>query len=477
MRLRNIEPILRRALSGPCRVDRGERVLVAVSGGADSTALLLGLHRLRKEFGYDLAAAHLHHRLRGADADGDLAFVRDLCARLEVPLVGARWNTRARMAHRGLSGQDGLRRLRAEFLGAAARRLGALAIATAHTADDQLETLLLRIARGTGLAGLGGIAPRRRPWIRPLLAATRAQIEADLVAARQAWREDGSNADLGYARNRIRHQVIPALALAAHGRAGPAARSALAGKAVALSRDARVVGRWLARRARAALSAARVGSEGPGVALDCRRLSRLHPTFRGHVAAMAWESLSPQGELTRPIRRRLEALTGPRGKGRLDLPGGGIALREGDALRIQREPLGIEPVRGVTAPPLRLRVPSRRSLNGRRLEVKWTTGPQARRRIVSGGRGEQCFAAEGLEGRLELRAGRTDEWFVPFGRLRPQRLGDFLKRQGIPRTRRAGSLVLADRRGILWIVGVRRSARAALTPQTKKALWIHADLR
>ena len=106
------------------------------------------------DLGLRLHAAHLHHGLRGAEADADLEFVRALCERLGVPLTAARWDTRARLRRRGLSGQAGLRTLRREFLLAAARRAGAHAIVTAHTADDQLETLLMRLARGAGLSGL-----------------------------------------------------------------------------------------------------------------------------------------------------------------------------------------------------------------------------------------------------------------------------------------------------------------------------------
>jgi tRNA(Ile)-lysidine synthase len=206
-----VEPIARRALRGDCRLPRGSRVLLAVSGGADSTALLLALHRLAPEHGLTVAAAHLHHGLRGADADRDLEFVRSLCARLGVPLQAARWDTRARMRRLGLSGQDGLRTLRRRYLAGAARRAGATAIATAHTADDQAETLLLRMLRGTGLPGLGGMRPRQGRWIKPLLLASRAVIVRDLERIRQAWREDASNQDPGYARSRIRFQAIPAL--------------------------------------------------------------------------------------------------------------------------------------------------------------------------------------------------------------------------------------------------------------------------
>ena len=160
-RLRRTEPVLRRALTGPGAPARGQRVLIAVSGGADSTALLLGLHRLAPALGLELHAAHLHHGLRGAAADRDLAFVTALCRRLGVRLTAQRMNARAAMRRRGLSGHDGLRVLRREFLREAARAAGAAWIAPAHTADDQLETVLMRLLRGTGRRGLGGMRPRR----------------------------------------------------------------------------------------------------------------------------------------------------------------------------------------------------------------------------------------------------------------------------------------------------------------------------
>ena len=161
MRLRRLEPVLRRALRGPCRLPAGSTLLVAVSGGADSTALLVALASLARESGLVIRAGHLHHGLRGAEADSDLVHVRELCERLQIPLAAARWDCTARMRLRGLRGEAGLRVLRREFLLAAARRTGASAIATAHTADDQLETLLMRLARGTGFTGMAGMRARR----------------------------------------------------------------------------------------------------------------------------------------------------------------------------------------------------------------------------------------------------------------------------------------------------------------------------
>src|SRR5689334_9839952 len=215
MRLRRIEPIVRRALGARRTALSGSRLLVAVSGGADSTALLLALDRLAPEFGVTLHAAHLDHGLRGAASAADRAWVEALCLGRDIPLEIAVWNTRLRMKRRGLSGHAGLRTLRREFLRAAARRAGATAIATAHTADDQLETLLMRLARGSGLRGLGAMRARHGAWLKPLLGATRADIERDLTRAGIAWREDRSNHDPHYLRTRVRDDVVPALAAAA----------------------------------------------------------------------------------------------------------------------------------------------------------------------------------------------------------------------------------------------------------------------
>jgi tRNA(Ile)-lysidine synthase len=276
-------------------------LLVAVSGGADSTALLAGLARIAHEFGLTLEAAHLHHRLRGRAADADLEAVRTLCGALKVPLHAARWNTRDRMRRRGMSGQNGLRRLRREFLEQVATANDCAAIATAHTADDQLETLLLRLARGTGLAGMAGIRPRSGPVIRPLLMAPRAAIEEDLARAGIAWREDASNLDPAYARNRIRLEVVPALARATSRTPGAAgqnrpdrASSGAARLAIHAARATLEIGRCkdlMERRARQALR--RVSCiQGREIDLDSRKVGTCPSALQRTMLRAAWEAVS-----------------------------------------------------------------------------------------------------------------------------------------------------------------------------------------
>ena len=180
----------------------GDRVVCAVSGGADSVALLFAMYLLAPKLGITLEAAHFNHGLRGEESDADAAFVQQLCDRLDIPL------------HMGqecvVAGKKGLeaaaRNARYSFLESLSGK-----IATAHTADDNAETVLMHLVRGTGLRGLGGIMPIRGKVIRPMLTVTRQEVLAFLNEYHLSWREDSSNAKDDFLRNRLRHRVMPLL--------------------------------------------------------------------------------------------------------------------------------------------------------------------------------------------------------------------------------------------------------------------------
>lgn len=189
----------------------GARVIAAVSGGSDSVALLFLLHDLAAQGDITLAGlAHLHHHIR-ADADEDAAFCRALAARLGIPADVGNVDVPALARAERCSLEAAGRRARYAFLDQAADRCGARHVAVAHTRDDQAETVLLRIMRGSGTTGLRGILPARGRIVRPLLDCSRDELQADLVARGEAWREDASNADLGTPRNRVRHELLPYL--------------------------------------------------------------------------------------------------------------------------------------------------------------------------------------------------------------------------------------------------------------------------
>ncbi len=189
----------------------GEKVVVAVSGGPDSVCLLAVLRAMAKELDLVLHVAHLDHLFRGAESAEDARFVSELAQRMELPATIERFDVPAYCRERGLSAQEGARKVRYGFLEQVARDIEADRIATGHTADDQAETFLMRLVRGAGVSGLSAIPPVRNNIIRPLLDATRDEVLEYLQAAHLEFRTDSSNAKAVYTRNRIRREVLPLL--------------------------------------------------------------------------------------------------------------------------------------------------------------------------------------------------------------------------------------------------------------------------
>ena len=181
----------------------GDTVICAVSGGADSVALLFSMYLLREKLGITLEAAHFNHNLRGEESKRDETFVRELCARYDIPLHVA--SGEIRPGKKGL--EAAARDARYAFLESLPGK-----IATAHTADDNAETILMHLVRGTGLKGLGGIAPQRGKLIRPMLGITRREVEDFLAEWHLPHVEDSTNETDAFLRNRLRHHVMPLLA-------------------------------------------------------------------------------------------------------------------------------------------------------------------------------------------------------------------------------------------------------------------------
>lgn len=186
-------------------------VLCAVSGGADSMCLLSWLSELSEKYGFTVAAAHYNHGLRGESAARDEAFVRDYCREHDIPFYAGHGDVSAAAREHGWSVEEAGRNLRYDFLQETARKIGAVRIATAHNQSDNAETVLMNLIRGTGLTGLTGIRPVRGILIRPLLETSREEIEAYLQQHHVPHVEDESNESPVYTRNRLRHEILPAL--------------------------------------------------------------------------------------------------------------------------------------------------------------------------------------------------------------------------------------------------------------------------
>ena len=329
----------------------GLRLAVGLSGGADSVALVRVLAARRGELGLVLHAAHLHHGLRGAEADGDLAFCRELSARLGLPFHQARVDAAREARADPKAGKA------AETIEEAARRLryawfrqlmasGEVgAVATAHTLDDQAETVLAKFLRGAWTEGLAGIHPvlefPEGRILRPMLAASRGEIEAYLRELGQDWREDTSNRHLTFTRNRIRHELLPLLE-----GWNPRLRQHLAQMAVLAREEETWWQAELARLApqmllpgRAARGGGRAAGEGlgAGLAIEVNRLAALAPALQRRVVRYAAEQFGASLDFDATEAVRSLALGGRAGQ-KLMLPQGLRAERTARELRLTPGP-------------------------------------------------------------------------------------------------------------------------------------------
>jgi tRNA(Ile)-lysidine synthase len=313
---------LRRRISGALgRLElRGSSLLVAVSGGIDSVTLLDLLQDLSEEFDLKLSVGHVNHGLRGDESEADQAFVEGLAARRGLPVETARVHPReAREGGNSRdrpSPQEAARRLRYAALGQLARRAGAQRIATAHTRDDQAETLLLRLLRGTGPDGLGGIPERSADGrlVRPLLAVGRSEIERHAGARGLVWREDASNRDPAYARNRLRSRWLPGLAREFN----PQLLRTLSHLAEAQREDAAWIEAEVEREA-----AARLAVREHGLSIDARGWAGLPRPLSRRLARSALQRCGAARLVSRVHLERMSAFLADARPGRvLELPGG-----------------------------------------------------------------------------------------------------------------------------------------------------------
>jgi len=200
-------------------IQPGDRICVAISGGADSVALLFTLHSanttLRESLGVGLSAVHVHHGLRGAEADADQQFVEDLCISLDLPLHLHRASVPERVIQTGETVEEAARAVRYDFFTTLIDSGHTDSVLTAHTLDDQAETVLMKLLRGAWTEGLSAIHPiltlPRGKVLRPFLNTRRSDIEAFLKQIKQPWREDSTNKDTTFTRNKIRRELIPQL--------------------------------------------------------------------------------------------------------------------------------------------------------------------------------------------------------------------------------------------------------------------------
>ncbi len=440
-------------------LERGDKVLVACSGGADSVALVAVLLELRDEYSLRLALAHFNHRLRrGAAADE--RFVIELAQRFGIALYLKREDIRAYARKRGMNLEEAGRERRYKFLREAAARIGAAKIATGHTLTDQAETVLMRILRGSGPAGLGGIAPCIDGLIiRPLIEVERRDVQAYLRARKMPYRQDETNRDCRYLRNRVRQRLIPYL----QRNFEPEVVRQL-GRLAAICRDEETVWervtqkemkRMILRKARQPL-------------LDAGRLSTLPPALgRRCVRAYLREV---KGDLRRFTFRDVEAVRGL-AEGREAVLPGMLALR--------REK-GLISVKQKSASPVRYEY----EWNGKKNLVVPEAGLSFSGKTVSRTSGrrkryddQRRAILDAAKVRLPLlvRSRREGDRYRPLGAPGRKKLKEIMRAKGIAAGDRDRHPVFLSGGEIVWVPGLPVAESFKVTPATRRILLIEKN--
>jgi tRNA(Ile)-lysidine synthase len=402
--------------------ERGDRVLAAVSGGPDSMALLHALWELAARLGIELEAATVDHGLR-PEAAAEAELVRDRAVALQVPWHLLRVDVAAARRGGGGSLQEAARRLRLDALAELARERGARRVALAHQADDQAETVLFRIIRGTGLRGLAGIPYRRDPFVRPLLDVPRAEVLRYLHRRSIPFEEDPSNADLRFARARVRHRLIPLLAAE-----NPRIREALVG---------------LADAAREAES---------------------------HAPA------APAAEIPRDLSRRAAAVVARLrdaggGTRRIDVAGGRVVEVAYGRVSVRRA--AVASVAEAPAPGASLAIAGPGT-------YAWPGSPPLVVSALDGGAGRagrdrdaaaSCFDADAVAWPLRLRARRPGDRMRPRGGRGSRKLSDLLIDAKISRNDRARLPVVTTADDVvLFVPGLRAAEEGRPTARTRRLI-------
>lgn len=434
---------------------RGDRILVAFSGGADSTALVFVLMELRKDWEFDLSLGHFNHRLRKSAAE-DVRFVRNFAKAHGLPLfVGSR-DVRVFAQKNKLNLEEAARLLRYDFLIRTSQEIGGAKIATGHTMNDQAETFLMRLMRGSGLQGLGGIAPRREGNIvRPLLGVRREEVEAFLIERGAAYQVDESNFDRRFLRNRIRMDLIPYI----QEHFDPDIVTRIGKVADILREDDLLLDRLARERGQKAV----IRSAGR-TALDAGRLSRLP---RGVARRVVRDFIAEARGNLRGISFEAVESVLAMGQGEFHLKKNLVLEREASRISVKRPAPAKKTYVYAWDGQTLLVIPEAKNIfEGQRVSRKKlslrdydddTTAYLDRKTL--------CFP-------LQVRSRRPGDRYCPCGAPGRSKLKEIMRAKGIPRAQRDSRPVFCSGREILWVPGLPVSETHKVRPQTREVFII-----
>ena len=450
----------------------GDSVLVGVSGGPDSVALFHILSTLASKYFIRLGIAHLNHCLRSDESDRDARFVSGFAERYRVPFHLDKKNVRAYAASHKLSIEEAGRKVRYEYLTLVAERKGYDKIALGHHADDNAESVLMYLIRGSGLKGLSGIGPvRGGKIIRPLIRQTRSEILKYLENYQIDYVTDTSNTDKQYLRNRIRHHLIPLLARTYNPN--------IVDNLNRLSDIVRSDDRWIRRQIQPMIEKSVLKVEEGRITLSIPLLAGLHKAVQRRLLRCMIERV--KGDLRRITYAHIEAIrnlaqTGP-SDGRLDLPDRILITRNKEMLTLSKEK---QPLRLLTSPPgpavekgYAYQIQASDTVYIRELGMclKASMVPiEPLPDFETAGHTVAFFDMNTLEFPLILRNFQPGDRFSPIGLGGSQKIKDFFANKKVPREERTRRPILTSGEKIIWVVGYRIDDSVKINPSTRRVL-------
>ena len=443
-----------------------ETVLIGVSGGVDSLALLYALHTLRHALDCQLHIAHLDHGFREDSAD-DAVYVTEQADRLDLPISRDRVDVPQLMLDKKLSAEVAARRARYRFYECVAERIGATKIALGHHRGDQAETILMHLLRGAGALGLKGILPvRAGKFIRPLLAVSREEIEDFVAQLGLRPRRDPTNYQLDYLRNRVRLELIPILERGYNSNI----QNTLNQTAELLQTESD----YLETLAYDAFQACRIASCPPDtVVLDRCLFREHHLALRRRILRLAVAEVfgGVRDLYFNHFESMLSLIEGEAPNSALDLPNGGAFRRAYNRVFIQKS------IDSYPSFEYEVAVPGHTVLPALGAEMVATVVEPSTNRVVTDkfpdGKFQAVFDFDRLQLPLQLRQRRDGDRFHPFGMQGRKKLKDLLIDAKIPRQERGRVPVLMSRAEIIWVVGYRTSEPFKVRAETKRRLYLN----
>ena len=432
--------------------EKNEKVLIALSGGADSVFLLAFLLKFKRRLGIELSAFHLNHKLRGKAADQEEKFCADLCKKNKIEFHSVSRNIKTIARKKKISIEEAGREIRYSELLKTAEKYKADKIATAHNASDNVETILLNFIKGTGIKGLTGIPVKRENIIRPILCLNSDEIRKYLDANNISYKVDKSNLDNDYERNFLRNKIIPKLKQ----RLNPRVEEKISNTAAILKDVSSFIEKQINQ-----LTSNAVRFDGEMLEINLKKVSKIDFSVRSIFFKSVVEenfNIELESENIRALSDLIDSQTGSM----IQLKEKVVALRERDLLVISRH--SKQSNQRVSR---KIKIGQKIEIDGQLISIEKINKKNVK---FNDNKSVEFISGDLVKNIFEIRKWKVGDKFQPIGMKGTKNISDFLSDEKVSSKSKKGNLVLTNSGKIVWILGLRIDDRFKVTPSTKKIL-------